>query len=227
MASPPSRSECSPSGPQQRGAGEERALVLATGNRAKAREMAALLAGLPLRVLDLGDFAHVVLPPEDETSYADNALGKARAAAEATGLWALADDSGIEVDALGGAPGVLSARFGGEGLDDEGRNREMLRALVGVPPEKRTARYRAVIALSEPGGREAVTEGVVEGVLLDAPRGAGGFGYDPLFFYLPFNATFAEVPAEAKHTVSHRGRAMARARLVLAQWLGLEKARSP
>ena len=117
------------------------------------------------------------------------------------------------------APGVLSARFGGEGLDDAGRNVEMLRALDGVPPERRTARYRALIALSEPGGREAVTEGVVEGVLLTAPRGAGGFGYDPLFFYPPLDATFAEVPAEAKHAVSHRALAMARARLILAEWL--------
>ena len=90
---------------------------------------------------------------------------------------------------------------------------------VTLPPERRTARYRALIALSEPGGREAVTEGVVEGVLLMAPRGAGGFGYDPLFFYPPLDATFAEVPAEAKHAVSHRALAMARARLILAEWL--------
>jgi XTP/dITP diphosphohydrolase len=182
--------------------------------------MAALLTGLGVRILGLADFPGVVLPPEGETSYADNALGKARAVSQATGLLALADDSGIEVDALGGRPGVLSARFGGEGLDDAGRNLEMLRALEGVRPAQRTARYRAVIALSEPGGRDAVTDGVVEGVLLTAPRGSGGFGYDPLFFYAPLNATFAEITAEAKHAVSHRGLAMARARLILAEWLG-------
>ena len=133
--------------------------------------MAALLAGVGVRILDLADFPGVTLPPEGETSYADNALGKARAVGRATGFLSLADDSGIEVDALGGRPGVLSARFGGEGLDDAGRNVEMLRVLDGVPPERRTARYRALIALSEPGGREAVTEGVVEGYSSRRPRG--------------------------------------------------------
>jgi XTP/dITP diphosphohydrolase len=180
--------------------------------------MAALLAGVAVRILDLADFPGVTLPPEGETSYADNALGKARAVSLATGLLSLADDSGLEVDALGGRPGVLSARFGGAGLDDAGRNVEMLRVLDGVPPERRTARYRAVIALSEAGGREAVTEGVVEGMLLTAPRGAGGFGYDPLFLYPPLGATFAEVPAQAKHAVSHRALAMARARVILTEW---------
>ncbi len=182
--------------------------------------MAALLAGLPIRIAHLGDFPGVVLPPEGETSYVDNALGKARAAAAATGHVSLADDSGIEVDGLGGRPGVLSARFGGEDLDDAGRNAAMLEALRDVPPARRTARYRAVIALVDGGGREAVAEGIVEGVLLQEPRGSGGFGYDPLFFYPPFNATFAEVPAEQKHAVSHRAVAMAGARQTLAEWLG-------
>jgi XTP/dITP diphosphohydrolase len=180
--------------------------------------MAALLAGVSFRILDLTDFPGVTLPAEGETSYADNALGKARAVAAATERLALADDSGIEVDALGGRPGVLSARFGGEGLDDAARNAEMLRALAGVPPARRTARYRALIALCAPDGREAVAEGVVEGILLEHPRGSGGFGYDPLFYYPPLGATFAEIPAAAKHAVSHRGRAMARARLILADW---------
>jgi XTP/dITP diphosphohydrolase len=194
-------------------------LVLATANRAKAREMAALLAGLPLRVLDLGDYPGLALPPEGIASYADNALRKARAVAAATGHLALADDSGIEVDALGGAPGVLSARYGGEELDDAGRTRAMLRALEGVPAPRRAARYRCVIALCAPDGREATVEGAVEGTLLEAPRGRGGFGYDPIFYYPPLGATFAEVPAEAKHAVSHRGRAMARARPILETWL--------
>ncbi len=195
------------------------ALVLATVNRAKAREMTALLEGVSCRILDLGEFPGVALPPEGETSYADNALGKARAVVAATGCLALADDSGIEVDALDGRPGVLSARFGGEGLDDEGRNAEMLRALAGVPTARRTARYRCVIALCAPDGREAVAEGVVEGVLLDEPRGAGGFGYDPLFYYPPLAAAFAELAPEAKHAVSHRGQAMTRARGILCEWI--------
>src|SRR5713226_866159 len=166
--------------------------------------MAALLADLPYRIQDLAEFPRVVLPPEGEISYAENALGKARAVTVATGLLALADDSGIEVDAFAGRPGVLSARYGGEGLTD---------------PE-RTARYRAVIAVTAPDGREATMEGTVEGVLLEAPRGAGGFGYDPLFFYPPLGATFAEMSAAAKHTVSHRGRAMALARELLRRWAG-------
>jgi XTP/dITP diphosphohydrolase len=195
-------------------------LVLATANRAKAKEMAALLAGLPIRIAHLGDFPGVVLPPEGETSYVDNALGKARAAAAATGHVSLADDSGIEVDAFDGRPGVLSARYGGEELTDLERNALMLRELQGVPAPRRTARYRAVIAVTAPDGREVTMEGTVEGFLLDAPRGAGGFGYDPLFYYPPLGATFAEISAEAKHAVSHRGRAMAQARALLQRWTG-------
>jgi XTP/dITP diphosphohydrolase len=182
--------------------------------------MAALLAGLPYRIQDLSEFPGVVLPPEGLTSYTENALGKARAVTAATGLLALADDSGIEVDALDGRPGVLSARYGGEELTDPERNAVMLRELRGVPAARRSARYRAVIAVTAPDGREATMEGTVEGILLEAPRGAGGFGYDPLFYYPPLGATFAEISAEAKHTVSHRGRAMALARELLRRWAG-------
>jgi XTP/dITP diphosphohydrolase len=196
----------------------DRRLVLATANPAKGRELAALLGDVPYRIQSLAEFPGLVLPPEGDVSYAENALGKARAVTAATGLPALADDSGIEVDALGGGPGVLSARYGGEGLTDPERNALMLRELAGVPPERRTARYRAVVAVTAPDGREATVEGTVEGVLLEAPRGAGGFGYDPLFYYPPLGATFAEIPAAAKHAVSHRGRAMARAREVLRRW---------
>jgi len=194
-------------------------LVLATANRAKGREMAQLLRGIPLRILTLADCPGVTLPAEGEASYADNALEKARAVARATGHLALADDSGIEVDALGGGPGVRSARYGGEGLSDPERNALMLRELESVPTARRTARYRCVIALCSPEGREALAEGVVEGVLLEVPSpGPGGFGYDPLFYYPPLRATFADISAEAKHAVSHRGRAMARAREILRAW---------
>ena len=161
----------------------------------------------------------MALPAEGAISYGDNALLKARAVAAATGHLALADDSGIEVDALSGRPGVLSARYGGDGLSDSERNALMLRELADVPRARRTARYRCLIAICSPEGREATVEGVVEGVLLDAPSAAtGGFGYDPLFFYPPLNATFADIPAAAKHAVSHRGRAMARAREILLRW---------
>lgn len=198
----------------------DRTLVLATANRAKARELRALLDGIPYRVLDLTDFPSLTLPPEGQESYGANALLKSRAVATATGMLALADDSGIEVDALGGRPGVLSARYGGEGLSDEERCVEMLRELREVPPERRTARYRCVVALSAPEGPEMTAEGVVDGMLLDAPRGSGGFGYDPLFYYPALGATFAQISPEAKHAVSHRGRAMAEARRILLEWAG-------
>ena len=190
--------------------------MLATANRAKAREMAALLLGIPFRILNLADFPGVTLPPEGKSSYAENALAKARAVALATGEMSLADDSGIEVDALGGGPGVLSARYGGPGLSDTERCEVMLREMASVPREKRTARFRCLIAIVCPRRRrETTVEGVVEGVLLDAPRGAGGFGYDPLFFYPPLGRGFAELSAEEKNRVSHRAQACHRAR----EWL--------
>ena len=194
-------------------------LVLATANRGKVREMAEVLDDLPLRIVPLSEFPGVTLPPEGDTSYADNALAKAHAVAAATGAWALGDDSGLEVDALGGGPGVLSARFGGAGLDDAGRCRALLAAIADVPAARRSARFRSVIAICQPGGRQALVDGVVEGVLLDAPRGSGGFGYDPLMYYSALEATFAELSPEIKNTVSHRGVALLRARAVLRSWI--------
>ena len=202
-------------------------LVLATANRAKAGELRALLDGIPYRVLDLTDFPSLALPAEGTASYVDNALLKARAVAGATRMLSLADDSGIEVDALDGRPGVLSARYGGEGLSDEGRCLEMLRELRDVPSRRRTARYRCVVALCAPGGREVTTEGVVEGTVLERPRGSGGFGYDPIFYYPPLGATFAEMAPEAKRAVSHRGQAMTRARRILLEWNAARAAAGP
>lgn len=180
--------------------------------------MAGLLAGIPYRILSLTDFPGVTLPPEGADSYAENAAVKARTVAAATGFLALGDDSGLEVDALGGAPGVLSARYGGQGLTDAQRYAKLLDALAGVPPLRRTARFRSVIALVASGGREAVVEGEAEGILLDRPQGAGGFGYDPIFYYPPLDSTFAQLPDAEKNTVSHRARAMARARAILLEW---------
>jgi len=193
--------------------------VLATANPGKVAEMSELLAGLPCRILSLADFPGLALPPEGDVSYAENALAKARAVAASTRCLAMADDSGLEVDALGGRPGVLSARYGGEGLGDAGRCQALLAALRDVPAERRTARFRSVIALCAPSGREAITDGVVDGVLLGRPQGSGGFGYDPLFYYPPLGATFAELPAEAKNRVSHRARAVASALPILRAWL--------
>lgn len=197
-------------------ASADETLVLATANLAKAGEMSALLQGIPFRILSLADFPRIDLPPEGESSYAENALGKARASASATGELSLADDSGIEVDALDGGPGVLSARYGGPGLSDPERCGIILNAMASVPREHRSARFRCLIAVVCPRhGRETVVEGVVEGVLLEAPRGAGGFGYDPLFFYPPLGRSFAELSAEEKNRVSHRAQASHRAR----KWL--------
>ena len=186
--------------------------------------MAALLRDVPYRLLDLADFATLTLPPEGAVSYRDNALGKARAVAAATRTLALADDSGLEVDALGGRPGVLSARYGGERWSDAERCALLLREIRDVAPARCTARYRSVVALCSPSGREATVEGVVEGVLLNVPRGGGGFGYDPLFYYPPLGATFGEMSPEAKHAVSHRGQAMARARRILLDWAAAPEA---
>jgi XTP/dITP diphosphohydrolase len=190
-------------------------LVLATLNPGKVPELTALLAGVPFEVMALAAFPGATLPEESADSYRDNALLKARAVARAQGVWALGDDSGLEVDALGGAPGVRSARYGGPGLDDRGRCRHLLAALAGVPAEQRTARFRCVVALVDPAGREHLTEAVVEGLIAEAPRGTHGFGYDPVFYYPPRARTFAELAPEEKLRVDHRGRAVRAARRFL------------
>jgi XTP/dITP diphosphohydrolase len=192
-----------------------RPILIASFNPGKARELTALLAksGRPAATLkDLG-----LTTPYEETgrTYEENGLGKARHYAAIAGLVTIADDSGLEVDALGGAPGPLSARYGGEGLDDDGRNRALLAAMKGVPDEERGARYVAVAVIARPDGAARAFRGECAGRLLEAPRGSGGFGYDPLFFYPPYGATFAEVSDERKHAVSHRGAAFAK----LAEWL--------
>ncbi len=190
-------------------------LVLATHNHGKRREWQALLEGLPVTLVlpdELG-----LSEPVEETgrTYLENALLKARTLAAASGLPALADDSGLEVEALEGAPGLHSARYilGG----DEVRYRALLRALEGVPPERRGARFRCVAALVLPDGREFHTEGVCEGVIQTAPSGEGGFGYDPVFFLPEQGCTMAELSFEAKNRISHRARAAQAMRRVLEQ----------
>ena len=183
-------------------------LVLATLNPGKARELRTLLGDVPFEVKALAELPGARLPEEDADSYRGNALLKAHAAAGACSAWALGDDSGLEVDALGGSPGVRSARYGGSGLDDAGRYARLLEALAGVPAEERTARFRCVIALVDPEGREHLAEGIVEGLITEAPRGTHGFGYDPVFYYPPLERTFAEMAPEEKLRIDHRGRAV-------------------
>ena len=183
-------------------------VVLASANPKKAAEIAEIIGGRIDLVPRPPDVPDVV---EDADTFVGNARLKASALVAATGLAALADDSGLEVDALDGAPGVLSARYAGEGGDD-GRNvAKLLDALFGLDdPTRRTARFRAVVVLQRPDGRELVAEGAVEGTIAPAPRGDGGFGYDPVFVPAEGDGrTFAEMDAAEKHRISHRGRALA------------------
>jgi XTP/dITP diphosphohydrolase len=192
-------------------------LVLATANAGKVRELALLLDGLGYRIVSLRDHPAVALPPEGETSYRDNALEKARAAARAVpAAVALGDDSGLEVDALGGRPGLASARYGGPGLSDAERTRRLLDELGSIA--HRSARFRCVLAMIAPWGEEAAVEGTVDGVLTDAPRGTHGFGYDPIFLVPALGRTFGELSGPEKDRLSHRARAAAAARPILARW---------
>jgi XTP/dITP diphosphohydrolase len=192
-------------------------LLLATANAGKTRELGPLLEGLGYTIMSLRDLGGMRLPPEGETSYRDNALGKARAAAAAAPLAvALGDDSGVEVDALGGRPGVGSARYGGPGLTDAERVTRLLAEIGAV--SGRGARFRCVLALVAPWGEEAVVEGVVEGVLTDRPRGIQGFGYDPIFLVPALGRTFGELSDVEKDRLSHRARAAAAARPILTRW---------
>jgi XTP/dITP diphosphohydrolase len=191
-------------------------LVLATANAGKVRELARLLAGLGYAIVSLAETSGVALPFEGEVSYAENALGKARPVAAALGAVALGDDSGLEVDALGGRPGIASARYGGPGLTDAQRVTRLLAELGPITAP--TARFRCALALVAPWGEEALVEGVVEGVLTGAPRGAHGFGYDPIFLVPALGRTFGELSDAEKDGLSHRARAVAAARPILAHW---------
>jgi XTP/dITP diphosphohydrolase len=183
--------------------------VLASGNAGKVREFAQLLAARDIEVIPQTAFG-ITTPEETGATFLDNALLKARYAADVTGLAALADDSGIEVDALGGRPGVRSARYAGDGASDADNLALLLRALAGVPVPRRTARYRCVLVfLRHPTDPEpVVASGVWEGHILSAPRGSGGFGYDPIFQPAGLALAVAELPAQQKNLLSHRAQAL-------------------
>lgn len=183
-------------------------VVLATQNAGKAAELERLLRRIADRIDSLAT-CNVALPPEGHHSYTENALAKARAVHAALGVPAIGDDSGLEVDALDGAPGIRSSRFAGERAGDARNNAFLLSRLHGIAPERRTARFRCVLALAGAGGDDVVVEGVCEGVILEAPRGSAGFGYDPLFLPAGGFRTFAELSEAEKDRVSHRGRAAA------------------
>ncbi|OAT82382.1 XTP/dITP diphosphatase [Desulfotomaculum copahuensis] len=192
-------------------------LVLATRNEGKIRELTALIAPLGFTISSLADYPQIPEVVEDGATFEENAVKKARAVAAAAGCPALADDSGLEVDYLGGAPGVYSARFAGRGHDDRANNEKLLQMLRGVPAEKRTARFRCVVAVATPGGLVYTTEGVCAGMIGEEPRGKGGFGYDPLFYIPEYGKTFAELDPFIKNQISHRGRALTGTWNILAE----------
>jgi len=182
-------------------------LVVATKNAGKLREIREIL-GSEYRLRSLADFPDVGEIVEDGRTFEANAIKKALVVACHTGHVSLADDSGLEVDALDGAPGVYSARFAGENATDEQNNRKLLKLLEDTPDAERTARFRCVIAVGAPDGSAQTAEGTAEGRILHSPRGKGGFGYDPLFLVSGIRRTFAELSPEEKNRLSHRGKAL-------------------
>jgi XTP/dITP diphosphohydrolase len=192
-------------------------LLLATRNRDKAHELVALLGDLPVAVRTLIDVQGVPDVVEDAETLEGNAIKKAMVAFQRTGLPSLGDDTGLEVGYLQGAPGVRSSRFAGPGATYADNVRMLLRAMKGVPPRRRNARFRCVIAFVSGGGVLEVVEGACQGIILESPRGSGGFGYDPVFLPDGHRQTFAEMDLETKNRLSHRARAALAIRPVLVR----------
>ena len=182
-------------------------IVLGTRNEGKAAELRILLRGVAARLESLREHPDVKLPPETGATYRENAIAKARAVHDALRVPALGDDSGLEVDALEGAPGLYSARYAGPDATDHANNEKLLQALTGLPAAKRTARFRCVLALVAGSEAPRVFEGSCEGRILEAPRGRDGFGYDPVFQPDGETVSFAELEPERKNQISHRARA--------------------
>src|SRR5579872_3022869 len=195
-----------------------RNLLLATSNTHKLQEYRAIFSGIPFRLLSLHDIQLAMDVEETGTTFVENAELKALAYARASGILSLADDSGLEIDAMGGAPGVYSARFAGKDATYEERFRLILAQLHGLPVAQRTARFRCAIAIAEPSGYCRTVEGTMEGVIAEEPRGEHGFGYDPIFLVPALGKTNAELSAEQKNSISHRGRAAQLAVPLLSNW---------
>ncbi len=183
-------------------------LLVATRNGGKLKEIRRLLDDLGIAVKGLDAFPELPEVEEDGATFAANAAKKAETVCRLTGLPTLADDSGLEVSALAGAPGVYSARYAGSGATDADNNRKLLAALAGVPDKERRGAFRCAMALARPGAETRIFHGQVEGLILDAPRGEGGFGYDPLFLVREYGKTMAELPLDVKNRISHRGQAL-------------------
>jgi len=183
-------------------------LIVATSNNGKLIEINELLKGYVTTTLSLQDFPDLPEIEEDGLTFEENAIKKARITSLATGKPVIADDSGLMVEALGGKPGVYSARFAGNGASDAQNNEKLLRELTGIPAEKRLASFQCIIALYIPDGSCITFSGELEGLILESPRGSGGFGYDPLFLVREYGKTLAELSPEIKNRISHRGKAL-------------------
>jgi XTP/dITP diphosphohydrolase len=193
-------------------------LLLATNNRGKAREYKSLLSGVPFELVTPAEVGITTEVVEVGQSFEENAVLKVTTLARESGLLALADDSGLEVDFLGGEPGPLSARYAGEGASDKERVDYLLAKLKGVPRDERTARFRCVIAIATPAGEVKLCEGECPGLITFEPKGERGFGYDPVFYLPELGKTMAELPLEVKNRVSHRGKAAEKAKELLMTW---------
>ena len=194
-------------------------ILLASRNRDKGEEFRELLRGLPVEIVTLESFPGVNPVEEDAPTLEGNALKKAREAFRQTGIPSLADDTGLEVPYLNDAPGVYSSRFAGPSATYADNVRKLLHFMRGVPPRRRGARFRAVLAFVPAAGRQEIAEGVVHGVILEAPRGTGGFGYDPVFLPRGESRTYAEMDLDEKNRVSHRGRAMKEMEAILRRYV--------
>ncbi|MGH7369714.1 MAG: RdgB/HAM1 family non-canonical purine NTP pyrophosphatase [Candidatus Methylomirabilaceae bacterium] len=190
-------------------------LVVATANQAKFQELVAILSDLRISFLSTASLDGYVPPIETGATYAENAAAKATAAARFAGLWALADDSGLEIDALGGQPGPFSSRFLGVAATDRDRNQRILDLLQGVPAERRSARFQCAVAIAGPRGELFLTHGSCEGSISEAMGGAEGFGYDPIFLVPDVGVTMASLSPDLKNRISHRARALEEARPLL------------
>lgn len=194
-----------------------RELIIASGNKGKIEEFQRLLNGLDIQVQSMKAYPEIGDIVEDGITFAENALKKARTVCQATGKAALADDSGLMVDALDGAPGIYSARFAGDAHDDAANNKKVLDLMQTIPEEERGAQFFCAIALVLPDGREYTVEGTCRGILLKELRGEGGFGYDPIFYVVELEKTFAQLTMEEKNAISHRGKANEKAVSILRQ----------
>ncbi len=192
-------------------------LLLATTNRGKLLEYCQLLKGLPFELVSPADEGIDIAVDEKKKTFEENARLKAVTYSRLSGLVTLADDSGLEVDALGGGPGIISARFAGEQASDKDRIEHLLARLKDVPWEKRTARFRCVIAIATPEGETELCDGECQGLVGFEPKGENGFGYDPVFYLPEFGKTIAGLPLETKNQVSHRGKAARKACIILAR----------